>query len=57
MKTLSQTASEELDPANTQMNDLEVNCLSVEPLNETTTPGDTLIIYSLVKDFEPEVPS
>lgn len=57
METLSQTAGEELDPANIHINDLEVNCLSVEPLNEITTLVDTLIIYSLVRDFEPEVPS
>lgn len=57
METLSQTAGEELDPANIHINDLEVNCPSVEPLNEITTLVDTLIIYSLVRDFEPEVPS
>lgn len=38
------TAYEELDPAHGHVNDLELGHPSDEPLNETTTTADTMII-------------
>ena len=39
-ETLLPAAPEDLDIANNHVNDLGVDHLSVEPLNETTTPVD-----------------